>query len=450
MLRHKLLQYNYHNTTNYRPIHSFPTVTPPLSTLYDSWGHSLPTIDPSKIIRVFLQNPNGLRLSSTPYALQHDLRLCNEYGAAALCLPETNTNWDLSKTKALFSQALKNTWRNSACIYSKSPEDFISTQQPGGTATVILDNWTSRVIDKGEDPLGLGRWSYVTLQGKADRRLTVVTAYNATISQGDATNFQQQSRVLSRMHREHEQHLIAQPRRQFILDLQGWLSDKIEGGHELIVSMDANDTYNPGLPGTPHPVEYQPERPTISSTHNGKLSTLIASCGLRDPLAMQHSSRPFPASHIRGSKRIDYILVTPSLVPAVTNSGSLAFHSLFHSDHRAYYLDFNSVLLFSAPAYDIAPPSYRQLQLSDPRLKNQYRDILHKQLEYHKIYDKVESLQVASATGTWSDAHTQDYQSVDKTITEAMLHAESNTGRKFSTRYEWSPELKWAVQTFRY
>jgi hypothetical protein len=165
---------------------------------------------------------------------------------------------------------------------------------------------------------------------------------------------------------------------------------------------------------------------------------------------MQHSSRPFPASHIRGSKRIDYILVTPSLVPAVTNSGSLAFHSLFHSDHRAYYLDFNSVLLFSAPAYDIAPPSYRQLQLSDPRLKNQYRDILHKQLEYHKIYDKVESLQVASATGTWSDAHTQDYQSVDKTITEAMLHAESNTGRKFSTRYEWSPELKWAVQTFRY
>ncbi len=103
----------------------------------------------------------------------------------------------------------------------------------------------------------------MTLQGKADRRLTVVTAYNTTISQGDATNSQQQSRVLSQMHREHEQHLIAQPRRQFILDLQGWLSDKIEGGHELIVSMDANDTYNPDLPGTPHPVEYQPECPTI-------------------------------------------------------------------------------------------------------------------------------------------------------------------------------------------
>ncbi len=31
-----------------------------------------------------------------------------------------------------------------------------------------------------------------------------------------------------------------------------------------------------------------------------------------------------------------------------------------------------------------------------------------------------------------------------------MLHAESNTGRKFSTRYERSPELMRAVQTFQY
>jgi len=159
-------------------------------------GIPFPAIDHSKVFRVFLQNPNGLHMSGTPYALQHDLKLCSQYGAAVLSLPETNTNWDLPETKALSSQALKNTWRKSAYIYSKSPEDFISTQQPGGTATVILDNWTSRVIDKGEDPLGLGRWSYVTLRGKGDRKLTVVTAYNATISQGDATNFKQQSRVL--------------------------------------------------------------------------------------------------------------------------------------------------------------------------------------------------------------------------------------------------------------
>jgi hypothetical protein len=137
---------------------------------------------------------------------------------------------------------------------SKSPEEFLSNSQPGGTATVICENWTSRVIDRGEDPLGLGRWSYVTLRGKGTTKVTVVTVYNATTSSGDTTNFQQQQRVLSRLHREHDQRVAAQPRRQFILVFQGWLESRIDDGHELIVGMDVNDTYNPDTPGTRHPL----------------------------------------------------------------------------------------------------------------------------------------------------------------------------------------------------
>jgi len=167
-------------------------------------------------------------------------------------------------------------------------------------------------------------------------------------------------------------------------------------------------------------------------------------------LALQHSTRPFPASHIRGSKRIDFLLVTPRLLPAVLNSGSMAFHSLFHSDHCAYYLDFEALLLFVDPAYGTEPPSYRRLQLSDPRLKNQYQDKLHSQLEYHKIYDKVRALQSSSDSGLWSSKETATYQMVDQLITEAMLYAERNTGRHVSTCYEWSPILKKSVQTFHY
>jgi len=49
LIHQKLLKYNYDLTSQYRPIHSYPTMSPSLSTLYDSWGHSLPTIDPSKV-----------------------------------------------------------------------------------------------------------------------------------------------------------------------------------------------------------------------------------------------------------------------------------------------------------------------------------------------------------------------------------------------------------------
>jgi len=134
----------------------------------------------------------------------------------------------------------------------------------------------------------------------------------------------------------------------------------------------------------------------------------------------------------------------------VLNSGSLVFHSLFHSDHRAYYIDLDALLLFADPAFNIAPPCHHGLQLSDPRLKNQYRDILHEQLVYHKVYDKVQALQEVSDAGNWTAEHIEEYQKLDKLITEAMLHSERNTGKRVSTRYEWSPTLKKSVQAYRY
>jgi len=35
------------------------------------------------------------------------------------------------------------------------------------------------------------------------------------------------------------------PHRQFILDLQAWLQNLIQEGHEIILALDANESYNP-------------------------------------------------------------------------------------------------------------------------------------------------------------------------------------------------------------
>jgi len=157
---------------------------------------------------------------------------------AALCLPETNVNWNLPHQRDMFSGLLQKTWRNSAFSASPPPEEFLSGHQPGGTATVICDNWTSMLIERGEDPLGVGRWSYIMLHGKGAAKITIVMAYNATQSYGDTTNFQQQYRVLSRLHRDQGQQMTANPRRQFILDLQAWLESRIAEGHDLIIGME--------------------------------------------------------------------------------------------------------------------------------------------------------------------------------------------------------------------
>ncbi len=176
---------------------------------------------------------------------------------------------------------------------------------------------------------------------------------------------------MTTLHTQHKQKTNAQPRRQFILDLQSWLEEKIAQDHDIILTRDCNDTYNPDQPGTIHHLPYTHGIALLHKTHDGKLSTLLASCGLVDPLAGHHSTCPFPASHIRGSERIVYTFTTSRIEPAVVASGCLPFYSLFNSDHKSYYLDFDPKLLFADPAYEIASPEYRTLQLNNPKLIQQ-------------------------------------------------------------------------------
>jgi len=216
------------------------------------------------------------------------------------------------------------------------------------------------------------------------------------------------------------------------------------------LALDANTTYDPDTPGSPHPLQYKEGIPTFDKKHDAKLSTLIATCNLVDPLAKQHSSRPFPASHIRGSERIDFILVSQTIEKAVTASGCLSFYSLFNSDHRGYYVDFDAKILFSDPVYEIAPRSHRKLRLHDPKLIDKYRTFLHHQLEVHKIQEKLTALKEHAAKATWTSAHTDQYNTLDDITTAAMLSAENQLSRSHSVKFDWSPKLERAVQAQRY
>lgn len=270
------------------------------------------------------------------YSLQYDLQTCQQYGTSVIALPETNVNWSLPEQREIFFQLQKRTWGNSACQTSWAKENFLSLYQPGGTATIVCERWTSRNMARGKDPLGLGRWSYVILRGKGYKKIAVITAYNVGPSRGDTMANQQQHILLSAHIRQHNLPVSPHSHRQFILDLQSWIEAIIKDGHEIILAMDANEAYNPDVNVTPHPLTHQSGKITLDKKHDGKLATLISTCGLKDPLAVQHHERPFPPSYFRGQNRIDYILVTPQLMSSVIRSGSLPFYSIFQGDHRPY------------------------------------------------------------------------------------------------------------------
>jgi hypothetical protein len=81
---------------------------------------------------------------------------------------------------------------------------------------------------------------------------------------------------------------------------------------------------------------------------------------------------------------------------------------------------------------------------------NKYREILHQQLSYHKVSDRCTALLAAADSNTWSPEHLALYEALDKTITEAMLFAESSCSRKVTKRFEWSPTLIESVEVIRF
>jgi hypothetical protein len=127
----------------------------------DVWGHLPESIDTTKTFRILLQNPNGIKPSVTEPEFVFSLHICHEIGVGAICIAETNINWHHSQHTYAFQRCLHKNWKSSKFQTSIQEEHFIGNYQPGGTATVITDQWTSRVISSGQDPYGLGRWSYI-------------------------------------------------------------------------------------------------------------------------------------------------------------------------------------------------------------------------------------------------------------------------------------------------
>jgi hypothetical protein len=162
------------------------------------WGHMPEQIDTSATFQILLQNPNGIQPSVTKPEFLFSLHISHEIGVGALCLAETNLNWHHSQHKFVLKCCLHQNWQSSKFQTSVPDEVFLGNYQPGGTATIVVDCWTSCVLNSGMDPYGLGRWSYVILRGKSDTNICIITAYRVCNDRytGPKTAYQQQKRQL--------------------------------------------------------------------------------------------------------------------------------------------------------------------------------------------------------------------------------------------------------------
>ncbi len=430
-------------------------ISPPMATndSNEVWGHFPEKIEEKSTLRLVFANPRGLKLTYDIFETEYSMGRCQSLGVGAMCLAESNLNWSHPTANGKFHEALRKIWHHSKVAKSHTKDSFSTMNQPGGTVTTVLNHWTSRVIESGEDPFGLGRWSYQVLRGKGGITLLIVTAYRvcrqSVHSAGFTTSTAQQHRILSSHFREAGRVDDPIPRHQFIVDLQSWLEHKTTQGYLIVLGIDANEPYDSSA-GNFTPLEFQLEKPIPTHGHDGTLSTLVRTSGLADPLLLHHPDQPPPPTYDRGKEKIDFIFVSRGLLPCVIRSGIFPYNSIFMSDHRPCYIDIDSHQLFQENTPVIAPPQHRGLRMQDPRLVTQYIDTLLEQVLYHKIPEKATKLLNAAEEGSWTPDQTLEFEKLDKLFTEAMTKAERSVSKKYSTTYQWSPSLKAAIHTLSY
>ena len=174
----------------------------------------------------------------------------------------------------------------SVFAYNTTELQFTKALQPGGVGIVATDDVTHQVTAQGKDPTGMGRWSWMTFQGRNGIRTRVISVYRPCDSPGPDTVNQQQYRYLRTHRRDTE------PRQAVYDDLFEEAQIWINAGDHLVIGMDSNEDIRTG------------------ATEN-----FFQALGMKEAILSRHQGKSPPATYNRNLQRqpIDGIWVTPGL-----------------------------------------------------------------------------------------------------------------------------------------
>ena len=127
-------------------------------------------------IRIMFQNINSLR----PQNLEKwkaTIDRSNHLQCDIVGICETGVNWNKKNLTETYRKCLRRIKRNSTVEVSCARCDYQNKSMPGGTATLIMGKWASRMISPIIDTSGIGRWSGISIRVNESTALHYITAY---------------------------------------------------------------------------------------------------------------------------------------------------------------------------------------------------------------------------------------------------------------------------------
>jgi exonuclease III len=369
------------------------------------WGDTLsPKVE--TVTRLYALNVNGLSLDKRGGQFDTLCSLIKETQADILCCQEHNIDTTNAQAKAILHTTVRNHWQRSCLTYGNSPIPFHSFYKPGGTMTITVNNLSGRVVEQTSDKWG--RWVAHTYQGRNGKRLIVFNAYQVVqkpIKPGKITVASQQHSLLIQAVDP-----TTNPRTAFRRDLTKEIQNCREKGFAIILLGDFNEAFGSDPDGMVK-IAMDNDLVNVMETWN---------------------SNSLPATYARGNKCIDYVLASPDILPAIVSAGYEPFNEKFHTDHRAYFIDFDTTLLFGSTTQHLSSLEPRIMSSTNITQVTQYIRKKYELLEQHNAFSRSQQLTREGNRHVYAER-------LDRDVTMASLTAEKSVKRYGEA--EWSLEL---------
>eukprot|EP00957_Ditylum_brightwellii_P033250 2519861-Ditylum_brightwellii.AAC.1 len=113
---------------------------------------------------------------------------------------------------------------------------------------------------------------------------------------------------------------------------------------------------------------------------------MLSDLNLLNARAHLHPALTPPATYQRGTECIDYMFISPGLLPALTKAGFLPYHSTMYSDHCALWADFDPSIMFLGEKGTVLDTASRKLISTNPRARKKYIELLQSMFKAHNIF----------------------------------------------------------------
>ena len=304
------------------------------NTTHEAWK--------DQTIRLYFQNVNGLRISDgNSDATEIFLQLQNVQ-ADIFGLVETQIHCRDQHVQRQIQESKRRVWDHCKIFTCSSEEEWDHQWKPGGTLLGITGSLIGRVRKQILDKYG--RWIRVDLLGRDGRTITLICAYQVvqeTGTHGARTTHSQQVRMMRL-----DGVLDPNPRKAFIQDMKEMVKSLNIADHDIILMGDFNEAI--GIKAN--------EMASVIS--EGRLTDTHCSC---------HGIDNEQPTYARGSKRVDYVLVSSRLTAHIRATGAEPFNFRIFSDHRGIFVDFALPGFFDRAPNALAKRSTRDLIYDCPR-----------------------------------------------------------------------------------